>query len=405
MSTLTVHDALALAVQHHQNGRLVEAGGIYRQVLQVQPDNPDALHLLGLVERAQGRGDVGQSLIRQAIGFRPDFPDAFLNLGNGCRDLGQLEEAADAYDRARELRTRRALLTRLQELTEAPRRPEGAGKLILGLAMGYSPAQLEPFVESLAASGYDGDATLFVAENAGPTIDFLRRRGVRAEVVGAHQHMACHIALSRYLLYYDYLTRIACDPDQAGRYGRILLVDTRDVAFQDDPFPPALEHDVTFVLESREFNIGQDHTNTLWLREAFGDAVAAELAGQPISCSGTTFATFRGALQYLLYMQILALGVSRAARYRVGIDQGIHNFMLHKGPPFDYGVMENARHVVTLGRGHQDIVIDADGSFYGADGALLKIVHQYDYHAHYAEAVRRRLEQRRRPEGGAAWTE
>jgi Tfp pilus assembly protein PilF len=45
--TVTIPQALQLALQHHQANHLQEAEQIYRQVLEVEPNNSDALHLLG----------------------------------------------------------------------------------------------------------------------------------------------------------------------------------------------------------------------------------------------------------------------------------------------------------------------------------------------------------------------
>ena len=43
----TISESMALAIQHHQQGRLQAAEQIYRQVLQVDPNHAQALHLLG----------------------------------------------------------------------------------------------------------------------------------------------------------------------------------------------------------------------------------------------------------------------------------------------------------------------------------------------------------------------
>ena len=43
--TLTHQQALELAVQHHTAGRLTEAETLYQQILQTNPNHPDALHL------------------------------------------------------------------------------------------------------------------------------------------------------------------------------------------------------------------------------------------------------------------------------------------------------------------------------------------------------------------------
>lgn len=391
MSTLTVQDALALAVEHHRNGRLDEAETLYRRILQAAPDVPDALHLLGLVERARGRPEAAIDLIRQAIGHAPDLLAAHHNLANIYRDLGRLDEAASSYQHHREASTRQTLKARIAEHRASARQTEGPGKLILGLAIGYDRDKLEPFVRSLARSGYDGDAVLFVAETAGDTIGFLRDHGIGVEVIEVHQHIPYHMALTRYVVYYEHLMKIARDPRRAGRYGRIMLTDVRDVVFQEDPFPDAFEQDLLFVLESREFSIGQCRSNGLWVSEGFGRSALEELAAKPISCSGTTFGTLRGITEYLLQMQIMALELPRSARYRVGIDQGIHNVMLHRNLLSGHGVLENARHVVTLGRGHQDITIAEDGTFLGSDGRRIKVVHQYDYHPRYQDMVMRRL--------------
>ena len=46
--TLTIQQALDLAIQHHTAGRLSQAEDIYRQVLQPAPNQAHVLHLLGV---------------------------------------------------------------------------------------------------------------------------------------------------------------------------------------------------------------------------------------------------------------------------------------------------------------------------------------------------------------------
>ena len=47
--TPTIQQSLELAVRHHNAGDLAKAEGIYQQVLQVDPNQPVALHLLGVI--------------------------------------------------------------------------------------------------------------------------------------------------------------------------------------------------------------------------------------------------------------------------------------------------------------------------------------------------------------------
>ena len=50
----TISEALAIAVQHHQAGRLQAAEQIYRQILAVEPNHADAIHLLGVIAHQVG---------------------------------------------------------------------------------------------------------------------------------------------------------------------------------------------------------------------------------------------------------------------------------------------------------------------------------------------------------------
>jgi len=100
MPTLPVPQAFALALQHHQAGRLTEAGTIYRQILAIEPRHGDARNNLGVILVGEGKLDEAVEQYRQALECRPDFPEASNNLGNALKDRGRLDEAVDAYRRA-----------------------------------------------------------------------------------------------------------------------------------------------------------------------------------------------------------------------------------------------------------------------------------------------------------------
>jgi Flp pilus assembly protein TadD len=59
----TISEALAIAIQHHQAGRLQAAEQIYRQILALQPNHADAWHLLGLIARQAGRHAIAVEYI------------------------------------------------------------------------------------------------------------------------------------------------------------------------------------------------------------------------------------------------------------------------------------------------------------------------------------------------------
>jgi predicted TPR repeat methyltransferase len=96
----TLEDALRMAVQMQQNRQLEGAEQLYRRILALVPDHPDALHLLGMVHHQTGRSDEGVALIEQAIRLQPDFAGFHINLGNIHASRLRIEEATRAYERA-----------------------------------------------------------------------------------------------------------------------------------------------------------------------------------------------------------------------------------------------------------------------------------------------------------------
>lgn len=88
------------AISLHQAGRITEAEAIYRQILRRQPNQPDALHLLGVAAHQQGNGALARELIERAIRQRPQVAMFHNNLGEVLRAAGKLAEAAGSYQQA-----------------------------------------------------------------------------------------------------------------------------------------------------------------------------------------------------------------------------------------------------------------------------------------------------------------
>lgn len=99
----SLSQALAFAVQNHQAGRLSVAEPIYRQILALQPDQPDALHFLGLIAHQSGRHEDAIEHIERAIRLHGTNAAFHNNLGGAYRALQRLDEAAVCYERAIQL--------------------------------------------------------------------------------------------------------------------------------------------------------------------------------------------------------------------------------------------------------------------------------------------------------------
>jgi len=100
MAELTIQQAFDRALQHHQAGQLPQAEALYRQILAVQPNHAESLHLLGVMAGQVGQFGRAVELIERAIALQPNFAEAYSNLGNALKSLGQLDAAMAACRRA-----------------------------------------------------------------------------------------------------------------------------------------------------------------------------------------------------------------------------------------------------------------------------------------------------------------
>jgi tetratricopeptide (TPR) repeat protein len=134
----TADQLLETAVQHHRAGQLPDAEACYRQVLLLNPDHSDALHLLGTLCHQAGNNEMALELIhrairldpqnpfiysnlgavyqamqrpdealeycRQAVALAPDYAEAHFNLGNVLARLGRSADASASYQQALALR-------------------------------------------------------------------------------------------------------------------------------------------------------------------------------------------------------------------------------------------------------------------------------------------------------------
>jgi tetratricopeptide (TPR) repeat protein/2-polyprenyl-3-methyl-5-hydroxy-6-metoxy-1,4-benzoquinol methylase len=165
-----IHRLFDLALEHHRAGRLTEADGLYRRILEHDPDHADALNSLGflahqcghseaaleligraiarndriapyhyniaLVLAALGRMDEAVTHNRRAIALKPDFADAHTNLASALAMLGKLDEAVTHFRRAlaRQPDSPLAYLNLASALHQDGRAEEALGIAVRGLA-------------------------------------------------------------------------------------------------------------------------------------------------------------------------------------------------------------------------------------------------------------------------------
>jgi len=295
--------------------------------------------------------------------------------------------------------------------------------LILATSFGYSYEQLYPFLRSLKDTGFDGEIVLFIGSTSIATTNRLRREGVklipffypfkRAHKMRNPLHRLWPVARRllgrlespeslarwsvpfhnisslRYLLYHHFLRT---KPD---RYRHIFLTDLRDVSFQRNPFALAESGKLRLYVEEPPYTIGACPNNSRWIREYFGEEVLEKLGDKPIICSGTTLGDYAAIMTYLEKF-ILTLRQARSLM-RVGVDQGIHNYLAY----FELAPMvtlcpNRDSEVLTMGLMPRDESFERNesGQLIDRSGVPYAVLHQFDRH----ESLRDEILARYRPE-------
>jgi len=177
-----MNDDLALGLLEHQRGLLDQAARRYRNVLRAQPDNADALHLLGVALHQQGDHRQAAESIGRAVTLNPGKAVYYANLAEAYRALGNLEGAAECC--------RTAL--RLQ-----PRAPEAANSLgLVLLAQGKTDEAILQLRETLRlkpdygmACNNLGNALRLRGDLDGALAHFRRAVEIEPNLAEAHSNL------------------------------------------------------------------------------------------------------------------------------------------------------------------------------------------------------------------------
>ncbi len=94
---------LILAEQKRRHGYLTDADELARTAAAAQPDNAEAVHMLGIIAYQSGKLPEAIEHVRRAIAIDPDVARYHANLGEMFRLAGRVDEALAAGGRALEL--------------------------------------------------------------------------------------------------------------------------------------------------------------------------------------------------------------------------------------------------------------------------------------------------------------
>ena len=171
-------ELLRRAAAHHKRGELHEAETLYRDIIAVEPNHFDALHLCGVLMHQRGRPvdalalmaralrandraapahsnhgivlaalkryDEALASYQRALTLKPGYAEAFYNRGNALAALGRNDEALASFEQAVALRGdyRDALINRAQLLHRLGRSSEALPGLARAIALKSDAAVL-----------------------------------------------------------------------------------------------------------------------------------------------------------------------------------------------------------------------------------------------------------------------
>jgi lipoprotein NlpI len=91
------------ALTLHHAGKLADAEGLYKTLLDYFPQQVEILTTLGIVLLQQGRSEAGFQQLKKSLSINPNQPAALYNMAVELQKLTSLEEAIDCYNQTLKL--------------------------------------------------------------------------------------------------------------------------------------------------------------------------------------------------------------------------------------------------------------------------------------------------------------
>lgn len=98
-----IANVLERASEQHKKSKLDQAERGYRQVLEVEPENPLALYLLGQLMASKQQHADAEKFFKAFLSLKPDVHKAWLKLGKTLEAQGDTQGAVESYQKVLEL--------------------------------------------------------------------------------------------------------------------------------------------------------------------------------------------------------------------------------------------------------------------------------------------------------------
>jgi len=241
---------------------------------------------------------------------------------------------------------------------------------VITVATGYPAGLLQPLVASLREHS---DARIIIAASADSGIeDNFANQNCLVYPVAENEGYRPYPALARLEYYLEIIKGLPAYVDQ------LLLVDSRDVVFQADPFADFPQQDLTFFAENDDtasWNLRTTNGRWAWLMLPGG--LPQSLKGNPIVNGGVIAGTPAGIERMCRAKLNIALTTHEWTKHTTGLDNISTNLIAHSNMAGPCTVVPNHQFVTNVYRA-TDMMIDKDGKMRARGNRPCPIVHMYD---------------------------
>lgn len=188
--------------------------------------------------------------------------------------------------------------------------------VVIGAALSYTEEKMRNFILSFRQFNKQDKLVLLVdAASASNLKSFSEKYDI--EFINYNFAKKAQLNNSRFFFFHKYLKN--------NRFDSVLITDTRDVVFQEDPFKNVPERYLYCFCEDGGSTIASEEFNSYWIRNLYGQERLEEIANSPIVCAGTIMGSYNSMMLLLQGVLDEFFAMEESIFLKHAVDQGILN--------------------------------------------------------------------------------
>ncbi|WP_435149612.1 hypothetical protein [Candidatus Pelagibacter bacterium nBUS_32] len=254
--------------------------------------------------------------------------------------------------------------------------------LIIGAATGFNKYDLFNFIESLRKVYFEDVILIMNNKIDSETNHYLNLNKISIFFTRSTSRT---IFKDRYKIYLDII-------NNHNNAKNIMVSDTRDVIFLENPFENILFSKINFFLEDKSINLCR--TNSRWINRSYGKKIYDQIKNNKISCSGVTLGEREEMIKYCNHMvqEIKQFKYYSLNPFNKGSDQGNHNNIVHSNRYSSVKKFVNDDcFVVNLSNTNPKTIQFENNNFY-INQKKISVLHQYNSHSKVDDQVKKYIQ-------------